>query len=441
MSEKVSNKKRFIGNTGWMMGQRIYSMFLSLVVGALSARYLGPANYGLLNYGATIISLFTTISSLGLTNVIINEMVVEPKKNGSYLGSALCARLITSFISLFIIWGIVVALEPNNKLLQTVTMLQAFSVIFQSYEVFTYWFQVKLKMKVVSIATMLALTAVAIWKISLLATSKSVEWFALSNSINYLVAGAVVVIIFVRSSKIKLTVNLDDTKMLLGKSYHFIISGIAVVLYSQIDRVMIGKMLDEKELGFYAAAMTVACLWEFIPTALTNSARPLIIEKRDTDYKEYEKRFQILLLGITLMGIAIGLAFTLLGKLAILILYGREYMQAQWPLAILIWATSMAMIGNVRSIWIVSEGLNKYVKHFTIEGAIFNIITNLWFIPHMGIIGASLTTLMSQFVVCFIAPLFVPNTRRFVKLYLGSFKYLPELMCEVKKLLVKKRGK
>lgn len=141
------------------------------------------------------------------------------------------------------------------------------------------------------------------------------------------------------------------------------------------------------------------------------------------------------------MGIAIGLAFTLLGKLAILILYGREYMQAQWPLAILIWATSMAMIGNVRSIWIVSEGLNKYVKHFTIEGAIFNIITNLWFIPHMGIIGASLTTLMSQFVVCFIAPLFVPNTRRFVKLYLGSFKYLPELMCEVKKLLVKKRGK
>ena len=50
--------KKFISNSGWMMGQQIYSMIISLVVGSLSARYLGPSNYGLINYGASIISFF-----------------------------------------------------------------------------------------------------------------------------------------------------------------------------------------------------------------------------------------------------------------------------------------------------------------------------------------------------------------------------------------------
>ena len=91
-----SLKRKFIGNTGWMMAQQIYSMILSLIVGSLSARYLGPSNYGLLNYGASIITFFTIISKLGLDGVIINEIVKQKNKLPSYLGSALVARLAIS---------------------------------------------------------------------------------------------------------------------------------------------------------------------------------------------------------------------------------------------------------------------------------------------------------------------------------------------------------
>ena len=186
---KKNEKLSFISNTSWMMAQQIYSMILSLVVGSLSARYLGPSNYGLLSYGSSLISLFTMVSSLGLTNVIINEMIKKPEKTGSYLGSALIARLVASFLSLGLIYGIIRFLEPNNQLLQIVTVLQGLAVIFQSYEVFTYYFQMQMQMKVVSLATMLALTAAAIWRISLLAHSADVPFFALTNSIQYLVAG------------------------------------------------------------------------------------------------------------------------------------------------------------------------------------------------------------------------------------------------------------
>ena len=45
-------------NAIWIIGGKIAQMVLSLFVGVLSARYLGPANYGTINYGMSMVSFF-----------------------------------------------------------------------------------------------------------------------------------------------------------------------------------------------------------------------------------------------------------------------------------------------------------------------------------------------------------------------------------------------
>ena len=91
--------KKFIGNTGWMMFSNIYSMLVSLIVGSLSARFLGPSNYGLLTYGSSIISFFTTVSRLGMDSVVVAEMVRNPEKENTNHGTALVMRLTASILS------------------------------------------------------------------------------------------------------------------------------------------------------------------------------------------------------------------------------------------------------------------------------------------------------------------------------------------------------
>ena len=54
--------------------------------------------------------------------------------------------------------------------------------------------------------------------------------------------------------------------------------------------------------------------------------------------------------------------------------YGIQYIEATAPLYILIWSTGFAMIGTVRSIWIVAEGYNKYSKYYILIGAAVNMI-------------------------------------------------------------------
>lgn len=421
--------KRFISNSGWMMGQRIYYMLLSLVIGSLSARYLGPSNYGIINYGASFISFFTTISALGLDSVVINEMIKSPEKKGSYLGTALILRLFVSVFSVILIFAIVRFIEPGNIVLHVVTLLQSFAIVLQAYEVLNYWFQLTLKMKYVSLAVMLAQTVVGIWRIFLLINKAPVYGFALSSSIQFFVSGIVVCICFFRQKEqsVKLSFSKKDGKYLISKSYNYIISGLAITFYTQIDKVMIGKLINSEAVGFYSAAATIAALWEFVPIALINSARPLIIESKGHSKEEFIKRLQWLFLVITIFSIIVSLGVVIFGKYVILLLYGETFLNSIVPLCILVWATGISVIGVVRGIWIVAEDLNKYTKYCFLIGAIVNFVLNYFAINICGIIGASITTLISQIVVVFICPLFFKQIHNFLRIYFYSFKYLPEV--------------
>ncbi len=435
---KDNTGKKLISNSFWMMGSKIYSMLVSLIVGSLSARYLGPANYGLLNYGTAIISFFTTVSALGFSFTIVVELVKKPEKSGSYLGTALILRLLTSLFSYVGIIGIVALLEPENKLLQIITALQAISVILNTYEILLYWFQMQLQMKFVTIASMVALTVTGVWRVSLLVLNASVEFFALSNSVTALVCGGIVVVIFFRTNHPKLSFNWNDGKYLLKGSYHFIISGLAVTLYSQLDRIMLGKIMSADMVGYYSAAMVIAVMWEFVPHALINSARPVITELKQTDEKEYLNKYKLLLMSINILGLLVSISFMIFGKLAVYILYGVSYAPSIGALKILIWSTSFSMIGTARVVWLVNEGIGGYEKYFTIMGSIVNIILNALFIPIWGITGAAVTTLISQIFVAIIAPLFFKNTRDFVRLYILSFREIKHLFVIGKRFILKK---
>lgn len=424
---KENLRKNLISNSFWMMFSKIYSMIISLVVGSLSARYLGPSNYGLLNYGTAIISFFTTVSSLGLSFTLVVEMVKKNEKTGSYLGTALIMRFCAAIISFLGIILIVAILEPQNKLLQIVTALQALSVILNTYEILLYWFQMNLQMKFVTIASMVALTVTGIWRILLLILNASVEFFALSNSVTALVCGGIVLIIFLKKDHPRLKWNWNDGVYLLKGSYHFIISGLAVTLYSQLDRIMLGKMLSTDTVGYYSAAMVIATMWEFVPHALINSTRPVLTDLKQKDEVEYIKKYKLLLLAISLLGIFVSLGFMIFGKLAVVILYGSSYLPAVPVLKILIWSTSFSMIGTARVVWLVNEEMGGFEKYFTVMGSIVNVVLNAVFIPRWGITGAAITTLISQVFVALVSPLFFDETRDFFKLYVLSFKEIPQL--------------
>lgn len=418
---------RFIGNTNWLIFQNIYSMGLSLVVGALSSRYLGPSNYGLVGYGASLVNLFTSISQLGIDNVLINEMTKHPEEKGRVMGTALCMRACSALVSFVCAMVLVILIEPGNYVLWFITGIQAFAIALRAYELLNEWFLSEMKSKYYVIANMAGQTVVGAWKIILLVLQASVVWFAASTTIQALVCGSIVITLFFVMRDFKLGFCWQYAKDIFSRSKHYVFAGIAIALYTQMDKVMLGRMRGETEVGIYTAAMTIAMLWEFIPTAIFNSSRTMILEAKTKNEEEYQNKLKLMFFGISVLGILVGIVVRIFGKLAVLILYGREYLDAVPVLDILIWSTTFAMIGLARNVWSVAEDKNAYSKYYPICGAVCNLVFNALAIPVWGASGAAVGTLLAQIVVALIAPLFWKDTRPFVKIYLeswGSWRYL-----------------
>ena len=83
---------RFFSNTMWDIGGKVFQMFLTLAVGMLTARYLGPSNYGVIGETASYVSFFSVICQLGFTSTAVKEIMDDKEKEGEILGTSIFFR-------------------------------------------------------------------------------------------------------------------------------------------------------------------------------------------------------------------------------------------------------------------------------------------------------------------------------------------------------------
>ena len=197
LKEKIAKSKE-AKNAIWIIGGRIAQMGLSFFVGILTARYLGPSNYGVINYASAYVVFFTAFCTLGINSVIIKNFVDHPDEQGKTIGTTLVLRILSSFLSLLMIIGIVSIIDANEPITIVVTALCSVALIFQVADTLDYWFQSRYQSKVSAIATLIAYVLTSIYRLFLLATHKDVRWFAFATSIDYI---CVAIILFAAYKK------------------------------------------------------------------------------------------------------------------------------------------------------------------------------------------------------------------------------------------------
>lgn len=413
---------RTVQNAKWMIAEQLVQMAISLVLGILTARYLGPSNYGVINYCAAFVAFFTSVCTLGLEGIIIKEMVNDRDKEGTIVGTGIIMRLCASVLSISAIMLLLTVLDPGNMLVLRVAFLQSLVLLFRAFDLIDFWFQSYLQSKYVAILKSISYFLVAIYKVYILATNKSVEWFAFSTSLDFLLIAVMIVIAYFIKGGKPFRFSWTMAKCLLRQSYHFILSSLIVTIYSQMDKIMIGQMLDDAQVGLYSAALTICNYWILIPTAVINSARPTIIEQKKAKNEElYEKRIRQLYAVLIWSGIAVSLVVSLGSRLILTILYKEAYSAAAPALAISIWYTTFSVLGTARGIWIICEDKNKFVKKYVLWGAVINLLLNYLLIPILGINGAAIATLITQIFTSLFAPMFYKETRCHTKFILDAF--------------------
>lgn len=417
----LANKE--IKNAGWLIGGRVIKMILSLFVGILTARYLGPSNFGLISYGGAYVTFFSALCTLGLNSVIIKDFVDKPAEQGEAIGSALVLRLLSSILSAAMIVGFVCVVDKNEPLTILVVAMCSFGPVFNIFEMFNYWFQNRYQSRVIATATLIAYIVTSVYKVILLMLQKNVLWFAFATSVDYIVIAFFLLAAYKKYNGPKLSFSVLKSKSLLNVSKHYIGSSVMVAIYGQTDKLMLKQMVDETEVGYYATAVAICSMWTFVLQAIIDSMYPTILRLKNQDLEAYNKKNRQLYAIIFYVSCVVSFGFLVFGKLIIEVLYGQEFLPAVGVLRIVTWYTAFSYLGVARNAWVVSEGQQKYLKYMYGCAAVLNVILNLAFIPFMSGIGAAVASLITQIFTSVVLPLFFKGMRPNAKLMLEAIVF------------------
>lgn len=405
----LSNK--VVKNASWLIWGKIIQMIISMVVNLLTARYLGPSNYGLINYAGAYIAFFSSLCTLGITSVLVTEFVKHKGKEGEIIGTTLILRFISSLLSVITIIAVVSIVDANEPNTILVVVISCISVLFNIFDTFQMWFQSQLKSKITAISTLIAYAVTALYKVYLLITGKSVIYFAFATTVDYIVLGTLFLFAYKKHSGAHLSFSLNYAKKLLKKSCYFILPGLMVSIYAQTDKMMLKQMINTTEIGYYSTAMSICTMWCFILSAIIDSIYPSIVEAHDVNKTEFDKRNKILYAIIFYLSVTVSIFLFVFAKPIINLLFGPDYAPAIGPLRIITWYTAFSYLGVAKNAWIVCNNKQKYLIYTYMAAALSNVILNLILIPLWGASGAAYASLIAQVVTVIVAPLFIKDLR------------------------------
>lgn len=387
---------RYLKNTGWLMLGRI----LSMVVGFIVARFLGPISFGDLSFADAFTTIAASIGALGLDTFIIREIINEPSKKDEILGTSLFLRLSVNLLLIPVSIGVYFLFhnlsdKPGDSLTYVVTLL-SFAAFFKSFNVIDSYFQSQVASKYVVQVQNVCVIISAITKIILVVLKLPLIWFAWALVFDGVILAFGLVIRYQQKGHniFNWHFKKERAQSLLKQSAPLILSAVMVSIYMKIDQVML-KTVGSKAVGVYSAVAKISEAWYFIPVAIVTSVFPALIQARKTDHERYLKRLQNLYDLLIIISLPVAVIVTFASPIIIGIVYDNRFAGAENMLPIHIWSGVFVFLGGASSQFLLAEGFNKISFYRTAFGAIVNILLNLWLIPLYAGVGASIATLLA----------------------------------------------
>lgn len=348
-----------------------------------------------------------------MDTVVSRDLVRQPEQRFAILSNAVALQLAGGTLAASLAIATIMLVAPANRPLQLLVAIIALKYVLNSSQPIESWFEAQITSKYSVLSDNLAFVIITLLRCLLIVIKAPVYAFAITISLEALIYAIGLVSYYQRfyPPGWRWQLTMSQITYLLRESWPLALSSTAAVIYTNIDRVMLGQMLGDEAVGLYSSAANLSDAWWFLPTIVASSLYPTIIQAKNCDRQVYRQQMQWFYdLNSALAYGLIALVMPLSG-LIITLLYTETYRSAAPVLAVYIWSTLFVFLGIAQSRWLVSEGLQTYALQSRLAGLVLNVLLNLVLIPLYQGMGAAIATLISYAVGNHLYFFLIPATR------------------------------
>lgn len=379
----------------------ILIIVLPLITSPYVTRVLGADRVGIYSYTYTMASYFVLFCALGIKNYG-NREISRNRDDSGRLSETFSSILFLHFIvsSIVVIAYLIYyakIVDPERKLF---VLIQGIYIITAFFDISWFYFGIeKFKITVTQSAMIRVLTVVLIF-LFVKQPSDLVKYVLILALGNFF--GQMYLWLYLRKYVKICKVSGKQIFSHLPQMSVLFIPTVAISLYNYMDKIMVGKMAGDTELGYYESAEKLIFLATNVISSVGTVMLPRmsnLVAKGDVERlrKYISDSMQIV------MCISCAMVFGLAGVAYVFapVFWGKAFM----PCAILVILLAITLpfkgFANVlRTQYLIP---NKRDKEYTISvcvGAVVNLIVNFLLIRRMQAVGASIGTIAAEISVC-----------------------------------------
>lgn len=373
------------------------------------ARLLGTHAYGLFCLGTSLLGLLYILSLLGLSDGLVRTVAVyQSQGDHNKVKNTIKASFVISLVASILLMLLILQIAPfiavkifHNKQFTTVLRLFALllpvkSTIVLLTAVFRSFHKITLMVFFEQIAEKAFRTLfILLFLIIGFRLYGAVFGFILAATFTLLAALFAYKKNIIVDSKNGKGIS-DISKELLRFSIPLLFSGFLYTTAYYFDTFCLGFFRDAKSVGVYNAVANLALFLIIFSTSIASLQLPVISKLwAQNDRKEIKKIYTAIVNWILITSLPACIICSFFSKKIILLTYGEPYIDG-WKVFIIF------LIGIISRSWIrpaghilTSAGKTRVQLQNMILTNFINIILNIILIPHYGMEGAAVATLIS----------------------------------------------
>lgn len=408
-----ANLNKVAKGMGILFFGQIIGAILGLIGSILIARTYSVGEYGVFGLGINIVSIFLTISTLGIldgSNRFISYYIGK-KDNIEVKGIIRSSLLIVSLSSiicailLFFLSDFIANQFFGIDRLATVIKIFVIGLPFLAIinliiNIFRGFESVKENFYFSSF--LLPFVKIPLYAIVVF-LSLSFYYIAIAYTLSIIITFFIILFYFIKRLPESIKKIQNDSMhsiTLLYFSLPLLISGLGMFLISGVDKLILGSLAKEVEVGLYTTAVSLAQYLLLFYSVSIFIYQPivsrLVAENNIVNIKEI---YQILTKWITILSLPFIILLLLFPETIISIIYGEKYIQAAIALQILTIAYFVHILSGPNGATLISFGKTKIIMYFTLIAGIITILSNYLLIPIFGIEGAALSTVIAYIMM------------------------------------------
>jgi O-antigen/teichoic acid export membrane protein len=408
-----STMRRVAKNSFAPIVLNLFNRAIMFAFAFIMLRILGPEGSGKYQFAVVIWGWFEIVSNFGLDTFLVREVARHRDDANRYLVNTSIMRMGLALLGVPVLAGFIAAWQRLSAVetlaldplaadtviamwllyagLFLSTLSKGLTGLFYAYE------QAEYPAAITTISTILT---ASLGVIALLLGYGIVGLAGVSIAVNAITLVILAGLATRQFFRPRPTFDWRLQRGAMGESFPLMINHLLATIFFRLDIVLLRALKGAVVVGWYGVVYKWIDALNVIPSFFTQALFPVMSRQAQEDREALRSSYILSIKLLSLISLPVAVVTTLLATFLVGLLGGPEFLpHGAIALQIFVWSIPIGWINSVTNYVIIALNRQRILTWAFVLGVLFNVATNLVFIPRYSYPAAAVIAILSELVL------------------------------------------